>query len=93
MDVTGLSLLTTDLASCKVLLEVTLRPHGVPVDEAKVCECCEACVLAVVSCPQTRRGTEAGVGAGGEEDQVQGDPRPGLQCQLTVHGDQGSQKQ
>ena len=56
LGVTGLSLLTTDLASCKVLLEVTSSPYGVPMDEAKVCECCEALVLAVLSCPQSRRG-------------------------------------
>ena len=94
MDVTGLSLLTTNLASCKILLEVTSSPHGVPVDEAKVCECCEACVLAVVSCPQSRRDrAEAGGGAGGEEDQVQGDPKVRLKWQvdqLTGHRDQGS---
>ena len=44
--VIGLSLLTTDLASCQVLLEVTSRPHGVHMDEAKVCEGCEARVSA-----------------------------------------------
>ena len=42
MDVIGLSLLTTDVISCKVLLEVTSSPHGVHMDVVKPAywQCC-----------------------------------------------------
>ena len=36
------SLMTTNLACCLVLVEVTSRPHGGHVDEAKICEGCKA---------------------------------------------------
>ena len=82
-----LSLMTTDLARCLVLIEVTSRPHGGHVDEAKVCKGCEARVPADGLHQEAECGLVLGLGeaqrlvagAGREEDQVQGEPGPGLQ--------------
>ena len=83
-----LSLMTTDLACCLVLVKVPSRPHGGHVDEAKVCECCEArvpadclhqeaeCGLVLGPGEAQRLGARAGRG---EEDQVQREAGPGLQ--------------